>query len=148
MSWSQAVFFSLQDVSKETEHSVGTLQRQNRQGRVQERMVAFRSSEVWWNSATSQLLRSLAGLINIYSDKTASSVKFSAIVAYPAHVLWSNVTERGRENKTDHWYTLMGLVLAGVAELGAVDGDLEVDDRLSFQGLPLLDVVSLEKLIP
>lgn len=59
---------------------------------VRERLIALRSRDLCCNSETSQLPSPLAGLIQIYSDKTATSSKFDALVSYIVLVVSLNFT--------------------------------------------------------
>lgn len=85
-SSTQDVFCSSQDVWQGKEHPFFTYHGRNPQHEVQERAAASRSSNVWWNSASSQMPRSFPIQIQIYSGRAATSSEFNALVDYPAHV--------------------------------------------------------------
>lgn len=102
MSSLKSVFFSSQDVLVETRNSAGTLRVQKTSRKVRERAVTSSSSDLWWNSETNQLPRSLAGPIQMYFDKTATSLKIIVPFNHPAHAVWSNIEERKRRSLADH----------------------------------------------
>lgn len=83
--------------------------------------MALRSRDVWWNSENNYLTRSLVGLIELYSDRTAMSSKFNALVAYSVHGVSFNGTERSRRYLSDAVYTLLEFLPVEIAELRVTD---------------------------
>lgn len=47
-----------------------------------------------WDSESGDLWRSVAGVNQIYSDNTTSSLRFNAFAAYPIHVVQLTFTKR------------------------------------------------------
>lgn len=115
---------------KVTGHSAGTFHGQKKQEKVQKRAMGSRSSDMWWNSDTTQLSRSLAGFLHIYSETTAKSLKINALVTTPARAVCLN--DRGKNYLTSEGRTFVGLLSAGITELGVEVGDLEVDELVSL----------------
>lgn len=84
-SSSQDVVFSLQVVPESTTYFAGTLQRQKTQLKLRERLMAPRSSDMRGSSKASQLLKSFAGLIQLYSENVARTLKSNVLVAHLVH---------------------------------------------------------------
>lgn len=82
------------------------------------------------------------------SRNAAVSLKFNALVDYPAHVVWLNVTEGMRKNVVDHVYTLLGFLLVETAEIRVEDGDRGADESGFWYGITSSHVVSLREPIP
>lgn len=131
MSLLQDVFSSLQEVSEEKAHSVGTLHEKCTVRMIEERLIASRSSEVWWNSESSQLPRSFAGLIRVYFSNAAKFLKFNADIGYPAHVMRLHFMERMIGYVPSQGYTVLGFLPVDTAERVVEDGDFEIDGRTS-----------------
>lgn len=94
------------------------------------------------------MLKSFVELLQVYSDKTAISLRLSAIVAYPAHVERLSFRERKKRKLVDHKSTLYGILLAGIAELRVKDGHLEVHESLYTFEFKSSDVMPLKKVLP
>lgn len=77
-----------------------------------------------------------------------TSLKYSATVPYPAQVPWLIAAEAGRSYLDDHMYTFLRSLSAVVAELGADDGDLDIDESVPLHVFTSSIVVPLEKYIP
>lgn len=73
---------SLQDVPEGTGQTSGTLYSQMTHRKLEERVMASKSRDVWQNGKTSGLPRSIEELIQIYFDETETSLKFSTLLAY------------------------------------------------------------------
>lgn len=58
------------------------------------------------------ILRILLGLVQIFSDKTATSLKCSALAAYPVHVVCLNLTAKQRRYSTGHGHTVLSFLPA------------------------------------
>lgn len=82
----------------------------------------------------------------MYSDKPAKRLRFNAIFAYPAHVVWSNFTVKRRRSLNNSGYKFWGLLPVEAAEMEPEDLDGKADKSVSQYGLTLLKVVPLEKL--
>lgn len=59
-------------------------------------MMGSARGEVRRDYESADLPRSSAALLQFYSDKTATSVTFHAVVAHAVHVVWLNVTKKRR----------------------------------------------------
>lgn len=140
--------FQLAQLPEKTWHLVCTLYGQKTQRRVQKKAMASRSSEVRWNGAATQLRRSFPELIQIYSNKTGSSLKFNALVTDLARVAWLNATGRKRRYLADHVYSLLGFLPVGFAELEVENRDLPVDKGVSFYALTFSSLKLLEEFVP
>lgn len=92
----QDVSFRSYDVPDQTRYLDDTLQSQSTQRKWQEKVMASRSGDVWWKIEPKQLVMTFAELLHIYSDKTATSLKVNALVAYPVHVASLNSMEKSR----------------------------------------------------
>lgn len=79
---------------------------------------------------------------------TATSLKFTALVTYPAYVLCLNATKRKRRYLINHQYTLLGCLPAGIVKLKIENGNLELDEIVSVYGSTSSDLVSVERFIP
>lgn len=80
------MFFSSRDVPEDSEHPFGKLQSKKPERKVPESAMALRSKDVWLNIKTNRVPRSLTGLIQVFSHKTAASFEFSEPVAYLGYV--------------------------------------------------------------
>lgn len=94
MSSLQNVLFDSQDALEETRSSDDRLHGQITQGKVRERVLESKSSEMYWNRENHQLPRSPTELRQIYFGKTKTSLKSSAFVAYQIVVVWLSLTLR------------------------------------------------------
>lgn len=147
-SGSGSVYFSSGDVPAGTAHPVSTKFGKEIERKVRERVMRSPKSEVLWNARENEMPKSFSGLIQIYSDKTATSLKCSALVAYPVHVVWLNFTARQRRYLIDHGYTLVGFLPVGSEEGETVHGDSGIEESVSVYGFTLSEVVPLESFIP
>lgn len=117
MGWSQDLFFSSHDVFKYVRHSVAALHGQGLEKPVQERVIGSARRDVGCTSESGDSPRSFAGLIQIYSDKTAKSSKVSVLVGYPVHVVQLKLTEERTTCRNDYGHVLLGILSVGAAEL-------------------------------
>lgn len=101
------------------EHLFRTLHGQKTQWKVRKRLIASKSSDVWWNAETGQFPQSFTDLVQICSDKTEASLKFNTVFAYPVHAVWMNATKRRGSYLIEDGYHLLGFLPAGVARLEA-----------------------------
>lgn len=84
----------------------------------------------WWNSVANHLLRSCAGLVPIYSEKPAISLKFNALVADPVEVMCLNFTESKKIYPIDPGFTFIDFSQVGIAQLGVKDEALEAQESV------------------
>lgn len=91
------VFFSSQNVSKLEGHPAAALDERDTEKRIQKKAMRSAKSEMGWNSKSGDSPNSLAGVMQTYIDKTATSLKFSTFVVYLVYVLCLNLTERRKK---------------------------------------------------
>lgn len=84
--------------------------------------MGSRKTDALWNVDDSGISKSILGLIQVYSDKTATSLKYRALVAYPIYVVWLNLNVKQRRCLADHGYTLLGFLSVG-------KGEMEIQER-------------------
>lgn len=132
---SQDVFSSPRDVPEEADRLVGTMHGPKIHVKIRKRVMALRGSALRWNSESSQCIGSLLTLIQLFSDKAASSLRIMELVAHPASAVWLNVTKRRRRYPTDLKDTFLELLSAGISELGVENGDLKVHEAFPSTGL-------------
>lgn len=94
-----------------------------------------------WNQPAAKIV---SKFVQICFDKMATSLRFSWLVFYLAHVVWLSFTKRRRRYLAAHGYILEAFPPAGVAKPGVAGGDPEVDEGVSLYGLTSLDVVLLD----
>lgn len=129
------MFFNSQNIPGGAGHSADTLRGQRTQRKVQERVEASRSSDVWESSEASSLPISFVGLTKIFSERTAEAIKHNAFVDYSDHLVWLGVTRGKGRYPVDRKYTFFEFLPANVDELVVEDGDLEVYVAVSLTGL-------------
>lgn len=110
-------------------------------------MLGSARKDLWWTSETGDLPRLFTCLIQNYSNKTATSLKFSALVAYGAHVVWLNFTKRRIRYMTDHGHTQWSFLPVRAARLLGVDTKQDSDESMSMYGFARSEVVPLEDAI-
>lgn len=76
--------------------------------------------------------RLFAGLTQICSHRSGTSLGLDASVACPANVVRLNFTERKRSYIVNHEGTLLEFLPVGIAKLGVKDGEREKTRAFSF----------------
>lgn len=114
---------------------------------MQENMMASGRSKVCCNSKINWLPRLPPELVQIYSDKPATSLKLNALRTYSARGVKLNFTERGKWRLAVNGYTLLGFLPVATAELRVEEREFEIDGSKYFYGSTPSDVVLLEKFI-
>lgn len=143
MTLSQDVFFKSRDVPKLIRHSAAALHGRGMKEEVQERVLRLARRGVCCNSENGDLTRSIAHLIQIYLNKTATSLKFNGPAAYPAQVLWLNITKRRERYRTDHGHLLLGFLTVEDAEFSEENGEQDVDRSVCMHKFASSEVVPL-----
>lgn len=110
--------------------------------------MALVSGDLWLNRETKQFSRLFAELTQIYFEKSGTSLRLDALVAYHVHVVWWNFPERKRKDLLDHGYTSLGTLLVRAAELAVENAEFEEDESVLLYGLTSSDEVSLKELMP
>ena len=59
---------------------------------VMERVKLSESEDIFWNDSEVEGSQSFGGLLQCYSDKSATTLKKSGISAYPLHIVFMNLT--------------------------------------------------------
>lgn len=117
MGLSQVVLFSSQDVPIQGEHSSAGPHGQDTKNEVCETVMESARRNMWRSSERGDFPLSFTGLIQVYSNRTTTSLKFNALVAYSAHVVRLTFTKRERRYTAGHGSTLLASLPAGAAEL-------------------------------
>lgn len=68
---------------------------------------------VYWTDLDDPKPTSFVGLVQIYSDKTATTLKANALIAYPIHAVLLNCSLRHRRYLIDNGYTLVVFLPVG-----------------------------------
>lgn len=139
---SQDGFFRSQIVLEHVQHLVAALHAQDGDSRVQGGMIGPARRKMRWNSKSEDLPRVYAGLIQTCSDTEATSPKLSALVAYRAHVMWLNFTQKERLYMTEHGHTLLRVLPFGAAELKYENGEHVVDESMLMDWFASSEVVT------
>lgn len=101
-----------QNVSQFTDpHPMSTLYASSIYESVRVRVMGSPGSSVFWtNENDSSASFFFVGVLQLYSDKTATTLKANTIVAYHVHVVLLNFVEKFYLYLFDHGYTLVGLL--------------------------------------
>lgn len=67
-----------------------------------------KNEDIFWTE--DGMLRSFIGFIQLFSDKTAASLKANAFVAYPFHAVFLNVSAQYRRFLIGHGYTIVAFL--------------------------------------
>lgn len=70
--------------------------------------MGLEKTEFLWNADDNERPRSFLGLLKLYSDKKATSLKQIALFACPVHVVLLNLNAKQRRYLVDHGHTLFG----------------------------------------
>ena len=104
----------------------------------------------FWNDYAHDLPRSFVSFLQVFTDKTASSLSSTAFTAYPIHVVVLNTTPERREWLINNGLTIVGFLPASTVATEDIDYETDVDDELrhddeslSSTRIPLDDHVEL-----
>lgn len=92
--------------------------------------MGSKKSEVLWNFEKSGIPKSHLGLIQIHSDKTATSPIFNALFAYLVHTVRLNLNAKQRRYLTDHEHTLLSLLPVWSEDMEIEGGDAELEKNV------------------
>lgn len=98
------------------------------------------------NGSLSGKNSSYAGMVKVYSDTTAATLKSNAILAYPVHGVLMNFSKEVHKYLIDHGYRLAGLL--PVSTSGICTEEEEINKRGGIDLPPVLDVVPLYNYLP
>lgn len=101
-SQSESFYFSCGEVPMGMAYPVSIQNNQWIEKKVCKRMMGSKSGDVLWSANDNGLPKSFLGLIQIYSDKVATSLKCNALVSYPVHAVCLNFTAKRRRYLIDH----------------------------------------------
>lgn len=73
---------------------------------IRQRIMSSGDDHVFWNDTDNGLPISFVGVVQIFSDKTANTLKSSAMVAYSIHNVLLNSSPDRREWLTNNGYTI------------------------------------------
>lgn len=90
--------------------------------------------------------RSFARSVHICYEKKGLSLKFSAPLTYPAHVMLAKLYKK--RYRIDHRYTLFGFLSVKTAELRGENGPFKVVKSVYLYWPTLLHVRSLQLFVP
>lgn len=141
---SQDVFFNLQGVRQHFLHLVAALHGRDTDRSLLKKVVRSARREVRWNSERKNLPRSFADLMQMYLDKSTTSLRIDVLVAYHVHAVRLNFTRRRRRNMNGHGHSLLGFLPAVAVKLREGDGEEDVDESMSVLEAARLEVVALK----
>lgn len=74
-------------------------------------------SDVFWRETAEEEVPCFVGFVQVYSDKTHTTMKTSGVVAYPIHITLQNFSEPVRRACIDSGLSLMGYLPVSVEEM-------------------------------
>ena len=86
---------------------------------IRQRVFSSRNEKVVWKDTDRALPRSFVGFLQVFSDKTASTLSSSAFVAYPIHVVFLNTSPSKREWLINNGYSIIGFLPVSISEYNA-----------------------------
>lgn len=143
----QDVFCVSKAVQKHFEHSVFALHGLDTERRVG-KMARSAERDLCWCTQSRELLRPIGGLIQTYSDKTATSLMLNALVPYRGHVTCLSSTAKKRRHTVEQGHTLLGILPAGAVKLRENNGAQDVDKTMLMHGSASSERVALEDVTP
>lgn len=81
---------------------------------IRSHIMGSANSKIQWNQSRDSMPKSFIGMLQIYTDKTATTLKSQSLVGYPIHVTFLNVSVQLRRFLIDHGYTLVGFLPVGL----------------------------------
>lgn len=109
--------------------------------------VESRKAVVLWNVKNDEIPLFFSGLLQIRCDKTAISLKRSALVAYPFLVVWLDLNAKHRKLSADYRHTLLCFFPVWSVEMKIEGGDPGLEKCVPRYGLTSSKVVPLETII-
>lgn len=92
---------------------------------VRHRVFSSSDSTVIWNENNPSRARSFVGFLQLFSDKTATTLTTSAFVAYPLHEVLLNTTAEKREWLINNGYTIIGFLPVSISDFDIAQKDME-----------------------
>ena len=103
-------------------------------------VIRSTSKSTYWVDSSVLGIPSFVGFVQIYSDKSAMTLKSNAMVVYPVHAVFLNTTAECRRRLIDGGHTLVGFLPVDI-------GDTCADDDVYEDGMDTDDVVPLEETV-
>jgi len=92
-------------------------------------VMSSRSKDSFWVDSVADKNSSFVGFFQLYSDKTAMTLKSNAMVAYPVHLVLLNASPSFRRWLIDNGHTLLGFLPAEFHNDDIQVEDLEEESR-------------------
>ena len=96
---------------------------------VRRRVFSTADAKVIWNEDSPSTPRSFVGYLQLFSDKTATTLTSSAFVAYPLHAVLLNTTPEEREWLINNGYTIIGFLPVSISDFQSGPGDVETAEK-------------------
>ena len=78
-----------------------------------------------WNDNDPSLPRSTVGFLQVFSDKTASTLSSSSFVAYLIHIVLLNKSPRKRDWIIDNGYSILGFLPVSTSDMQTDEVDVD-----------------------
>ena len=100
-----------------------------------------------WNDHSNFYPRSFVGFLQVYSDKTATTLKANAMVAYPIHVVFLNCSASFRRFLINREYTLVGFLPVAGETTGIYENDGMEEDNFLTRNISTEEIIPLQDTI-
>ena len=97
---------------------------------VRQRVMSSSDRTLVWNDNDASFPESFVGFLQLFSDKTASSLTSSAFVAYPLHAVLLNCAPQQKEWLINNGYTIIGFLPVTISPPNDDDDSLDVQESL------------------
>ena len=77
---------------------------------VKKAVMESQYHDIFWNEESPYTAKSCVGFLQIYTDKTVTTLKANALVAYPIHIVFANATVKFRRFLIDNGHTIVGFL--------------------------------------
>ena len=112
---------------------------------VRTEIMSSEEASIEWNQSRSTTPNSFIGMLQIYTDKTATTLKSQSLVGYPIHVTFLNVTIQFRRFLIDHGYTLVGFLPVGFQD---AQSDSDADNLTFHNESKTDDIIDINDHVP
>lgn len=109
--------------------------------------MGLKKGEVVCNIVETEITESFLGVIQKHSDKKATFLKCSLLVAYSVYVVWLKLKSKERRYLTDREHNLLGYLPVESGEMTIERGQAGLGKDVSQYGFTSLEVVLLETVI-
>ena len=107
--------------------------------------MSSEEASIEWNQSRSTTPNSFIWMLQIYTDKTATTLKSQSLVGYPIHVTFLNVTIQFRRFLIDHGYTLVGFLPVGFQD---AQSDSDADNLTFHNESKTDDIIDINDNVP